>query len=62
MTRVNGCGNPKCDASGCNCYNDKLLASALKRKDVIFESAFSLVVIFIRFLNEFLLNIILCFL
>lgn len=40
-TRVNGCGKPKClDASGCNCYNDKLLASALKkRKDIIFESA-----------------------
>jgi hypothetical protein len=40
-TRVNGCGKPKCpDASGCNCYNNKLLASALKkRKDIIFESA-----------------------
>jgi len=28
------------DASGCNCYNDKLLNSAIKkRNDIIFESA-----------------------
>jgi predicted ABC-type ATPase len=40
-TRVTGCGNPKClDASGCNCYNDKLLNRAIKKKsDIIFESA-----------------------
>lgn len=40
-TRVNGCGNPKClDASGCNCYNDRLLNNAIKKKsDIIFESA-----------------------
>jgi hypothetical protein len=32
-TRVNGCGNPKClDASGCNCYNDRLLNNAIKKK------------------------------
>jgi predicted ABC-type ATPase len=42
-TRVNGCGNPKCvDASGCNCYNNKLLNNALKkRSDIIFETALS---------------------
>ena len=40
-TRVNGCGNPKCvDASGCNCYNDRLLNNAIKKKaDIIFETA-----------------------
>jgi predicted ABC-type ATPase len=42
-TRSNGCGNPKCvDASGCNCYNNKLLNHAIKKKsDIIFESALS---------------------